>query len=352
MYEKYYKLTGKPFKLAPNPRFFYASRNHKRAMAYLLYGVKQGEGFIVVTGDVGTGKTTLVQHLLRVLKKEDVVAGQIVTTQLNANDMLRLVAGAFDIPFDRVGKATLLKNLESYFRACYQEGKRVLLVVDEAQNLSRGAIEELRMLSNFQIDGDSLLQSFLLGQKEFRITMRSDGFEQLRQRVIAAYHLSPLAPDEVKGYIEYRLRKVGWNDKPHFFDDVYAQIHSFTGGVPRRINLFCDRLLLYVYLEELHEVASKSVASVARDIREEQGGSVMYSEGNTSQPTEAQGMEAGDDGPSEALRTSNIHRDPGDEKRLEAVEGSVAELATVMREELSLLRKAMTGAHKTKEEKS
>ncbi len=127
MYEKYYKLTGKPFQLAPDPRFFYASRSHKRAMAYLLYGVKQGEGFIVVTGNVGTGKTTLVQHLLKVLRKEDIVAAQIVTTQLEANDLLRLVAAAFELPYQRVGKAALLKSLNiSIAVTSYQSGRLYL----------------------------------------------------------------------------------------------------------------------------------------------------------------------------------------------------------------------------------
>nr|MCH9674522.1 AAA family ATPase [Gammaproteobacteria bacterium] len=161
MYEAFYKLRDKPFRLSPDPRFFFNSRGHKRALAYLRYGVKQGEGFIIITGDVGTGKTTLVQTLLRSLDKENIVAAQIVTTQLQADDLVRLVAASFGLAYQRVSKATVLKSLEIFFQACVKEGKRVLLIVDEAQALPRKAIEELRMLSNFQMGGRTLLQAIL-----------------------------------------------------------------------------------------------------------------------------------------------------------------------------------------------
>ncbi len=350
MYAKFYKLTGKPFQLAPDPRFFYASRSHKRAMAYLLYGVKQGEGFIVITGNVGTGKTTLVQHLLRVLKNEDVVAAQIVTTQILADDLLRLVAAAYGLPYQRVSKAALLKSLEAYFRACYQEGRRVLLIVDEAQNLPRRSIEELRMLSNFQIGGSTLVQSFLLGQKEFRTTMRSDGFEQLRQRVIAAYHLQPLGSDEAKGYVEHRLRTVGWKNDPQFDEDAFQEINSFTAGVPRRINLFCDRLLLYVYLEELHHISRKSVATVARDIAGEQGGAIADEPGPPPVPTSTpRNIETEQ---SDNSRHGKKAGPMGKQKdRLGAVEDSVEALGTAVREELSLLRQAIAAAQRPNKEK-
>src|SRR6056297_2052288 len=126
MYEKFYKLSGKPFRLAPDPRFFFASSSHKRAMAYLLYGVKQGEGFIVITGDVGTGKTTLLNNLLRVLAREDVTIAQVVTSQLEAEDLLQVVAAAYGLPFENVSKGVILRNLEEYLRVCYQEGRRAL----------------------------------------------------------------------------------------------------------------------------------------------------------------------------------------------------------------------------------
>jgi putative secretion ATPase (PEP-CTERM system associated) len=272
MYEPFYNLSAKPFRLSPDPRFFFYSRGHKRALSYLRYGVREGEGFIIITGDVGTGKTTLVGTLFDLLEHERVVAAQVVTTQLGADDLLQMVAAAFGLPFEGLGKAALIKHLEGCFRACAQEGKRALLVVDEVQNLPREALEELRMLSNLQWQGQPLLQSFLLGQREFRATMRSEGFEQLRQRVIAAYHLRPLDAEETRGYIEHRLTTAGWSGDPEFAPEVFPRIHAFTGGVPRRINTLCDRLLLLGALEERHRIDLEALETVAEDIVEEQSG--------------------------------------------------------------------------------
>lgn len=269
MYESYYQLSARPFQLSPDPRFFFGSRGHKRAKAYLQYGLHQGEGFIIITGDVGTGKTTLVRTLFAELTNQNVVAAQLVTTQLEAEDMLRMVAASFGLAHETANKATLLKNLETFFAARAREGKRVLLIVDEAQNLPPRSLEELRMLSNFQIAGRPLLQCFLLGQEEFRKTLASDGLEQLRQRVIAAYHLTPLSPEETKAYIEHRLRLVGWNNNPTFTDDAYEAIHKFTGGTPRRINTLCDRLLLFGSLEDLRQISEEAVTTVTDELLEE-----------------------------------------------------------------------------------
>jgi putative secretion ATPase (PEP-CTERM system associated) len=269
MYEQFYGFAQRPFQLSPDARFFFGSGTHKRALAYLRYGIEQGEGFIVVTGDVGTGKTTLVARLFQALDAKGIVAARLVSTQIQADDMLRLVAAEFGLPFDRLSKAALLHKLEQYFRVCVQEGKRALLVVDEAQNLSRRTIEELRMLSNFQWKGKPLVQSLLLGQREFRTLMRSEGFEQLRQRVLAAYHLQPLSEEESRQYIEHRLRLVGWNGDPYIDDDVYPRLYEFTGGVPRKTNLLCDRVLLYGCLEEIHHISRRVVDTVLEDVKQE-----------------------------------------------------------------------------------
>jgi general secretion pathway protein A len=269
MYENFYHLRSRPFQLSPDPKFFFGSRGHNRAKAYLLYGLHQGEGFIIITGDIGTGKTTLVRTLFAELAQQNVVAAQLVTTQLEADEMLRMVAASFGLPHETNNKASLLKSLESFLMARAREGKRVLLIVDEAQNLPSRSLEELRMLSNFQVGGRALLQCFLLAQEEFRRTLQSDGLEQLRQRVIAAYHLSPLSADEVQAYVEHRLRLVGWESDPSFDPQVFEAIHAYTGGIPRRINTLCDRLLLFGSLEELHQITAETVDEVTRELDEE-----------------------------------------------------------------------------------
>lgn len=269
MYESYYHLTAKPFQLKPDPKFFFGSRNHKRAMAYLQYGLSQGEGFIVITGEVGAGKTTLVRNLFRDLDTAEIVAAQIVNTHLSSEDTLKMVAAAFGIPFEDASKAVLLTRIEQFLRACDQQGKRALLVVDEAQNLSSQTVEELRMLSNFQTNDNSLLQIFLLGQPEFRKTLLGADMLQLRQRVIASYHLGPMGIDETRTYIEHRLHMVGWRNDPSLSDDAYSKIHEFTGGIPRKINTLCDRLFLMGYLEEIHAFDKSHVNTVIQDVQQE-----------------------------------------------------------------------------------
>jgi general secretion pathway protein A len=269
MYESYYGLSDKPFRLRPDPHFFFGSKGHKRAMAYLEYGLSQGEGFIVITGEVGAGKTTLVRNMLSTLEAQHIVAAHLVNTHLNAEDVLRMVVSAFGLPAEDANKSALLSRLETFLRTCDAQGKRALLVVDEAQNLSPRTVEELRMLSNFQTDDKSLLQTFLLGQPEFRTTLHSPDMQQLRQRVIATYHLGPMDAVETQAYIEHRLHTVGWKNDPSFTPAAHAAIYEYSGGIPRMTNHLCDRLMLMGFLEELHEFTDKHVDDVIRDIQSE-----------------------------------------------------------------------------------
>jgi putative secretion ATPase (PEP-CTERM system associated) len=268
MYETYYGLSAKPFQLRPDPHFYFGSKGHKRAMAYLEYGLSQGEGFIVITGEVGAGKTTLVRNLFNRLPSDRIVAAHIVNTHLDADDTLRMVVAGFGLPAEG-GKAELLARLEQFLRQTDRQGKRALLVIDEAQNLSARTVEELRMLSNFQTDEQCLLQTFLLGQPEFRATLHSPGMQQLRQRVIASYHLGPMDAQETRGYIEHRLQTVGWKGDPAFSDEAHAAIFAYSGGIPRKTNTLCDRILLMGYLEELHAFGGAEVQAVVSDIHEE-----------------------------------------------------------------------------------
>src|SRR5215510_6323750 len=265
MYEAYFGLNGKPFQLNPDPSFFFGSRGHKRAFAYLEYGLYQSEGFIVITGDVGAGKTTIVRSLLEQLDSAKVVAAQLVSTQLDADDMLRSVGAAFGLPVKSVDKEVLLASLEAFLCQLALDKKRALLVVDEAQNLTPKAIEELRMLSNFQLGDQALLQSFLIGQPELRKMMQSPQMQQLRQRVIASYHLGPLDKAETQAYIEHRLHHVGWKDDPRFDPACFELIHSLSGGIPRRINTLCNRLMLAGFLGEKHALEVADVHAIARE---------------------------------------------------------------------------------------
>ena len=269
MYETYYGLSAKPFQLRPDPHFFFGSKGHKRAMAYLEYGLSQGEGFIVITGEVGAGKTTLVRNLLNKIPTDQIVAAHIVNTSLDPEDTLRMVVSAFGLPFEGASKAELLNRLEQFLRGVDRQGKRALLVIDEAQNLNARTVEELRMLSNFQTDDRSLLQTFLLGQPEFRATLHSPGMQQLRQRVIASYHLGPMDAQETRAYVEHRLATVGWKGDPAFDEGAHAAIYAYSGGIPRKTNTLMDRVLLMGYLEEMHAFTEADINTVVRDISEE-----------------------------------------------------------------------------------
>ena len=277
MYAGHYNLAGRPFQLSPDPRFFYDSRSHQKAMAYLTFGLTEREGFIVITGEIGTGKTTLVRHLLSELNREDYVSASVVTSQLEADDALRMVASAFGLPFQGADKATLLRNIEAFLIDCHSRRKHVLLIVDEVQNMPFSALEELRMLSNFQHDGQSLFQCFLLGQPEFRAVIASDALEQLRQRVIASCHLEPLDENEMREYIEHRLLRVGWAGDPSFDEDAFRLIYRYTDGVPRRINALCGRILLFGYLEDLHHIDGAVVSDVVDELTAERGPPVAQS---------------------------------------------------------------------------
>jgi len=271
MYEAFYGLSGSPFQLSPDPSFFFESKGHRKAFAYLKYGVFQGEGFIVVTGEVGAGKTTLVRALLRGLDPNRVVAAQLVSTQLEANDLLRAVAIAFGLPVKDAGKAELLGALEAFLTSLVPQGRRALLVVDEAQNLTPQAMEELRMLSNFQLGDRALLQSFLLGQPELRDLMRAPSMQQLRQRISASYHLGPMEAEETRAYVEHRLQRVGWKGDPSFDPQFFAALHEATGGIPRRINTLCNRILLGAFLAEGHEIAPAAATEAVEELRGELG---------------------------------------------------------------------------------
>ncbi len=269
MYEAFYGLSSKPFQLNPDPSFYFGSKQHRRARAYLEYGVQRNEGFIVITGEVGAGKTTIVRGLLASLDPAKVVAANLVTTQLDAEDTLRMVGAAFGVRVKDVSKADVLMALEAFLVSQTSQGKRCLLIVDEAQNLTPRAVEELRMLSNFQFGQQALLQTFLVGQPEFRAILQSPSMQQLRQRVTATCHIGPLDLEETQGYIDHRLKCVGSTGRPSFDAAAFEAIFKASGGIPRRINLIADRLLLLGFLGGKDAFGQDEVNEVVNELTDE-----------------------------------------------------------------------------------
>jgi putative secretion ATPase (PEP-CTERM system associated) len=269
MYEAFYGLSSKPFQLNPDPNFYFASKQHRRAKAYLEYGVSRNEGFIVITGEIGAGKTMVLRSLIEGLSGSNVVTGHLVTTQLGAEDTLRMVGAAFGFRVKDVPKSELLITLEAFLISQTSKGKRCLLIVDEAQNLTPRAVEELRMLSNFQFGNQALLQSFLVGQPEFREILQQPEMEQFRQRVAATCHIGPLDQDETRSYIEHRLKCAGATGKPSFEPSVFEGIYKASAGIPRRINAVCDRLLLAGFLAGRSHLTAQDVAEVVLEFQQE-----------------------------------------------------------------------------------
>lgn len=266
MLDDHYGLSGRPFQLTPDPRFWFDTATHKKAMAYLGYGLSQGEGFIVITGDPGAGKTTLLGHLLNGIDAERLNVVKIVTTQIAPEDLLHLVAAGLGVDTTGLPKAQVLQQIERGLHAVARAGRRTLLVVDEAQALPVDSLEELRMLSNFQAGGYPLLQIFLLGQPEFRGLLQEPRLEQLRQRVIAMHHLEPMGAEEVEPYIIHRLSVVGWRGRPRFTNDAIATMYRWSGGVPRRLNTLAGRALLFGAIERIDTFTGADLEAVIRDL--------------------------------------------------------------------------------------
>lgn len=283
MIEEFYGFSAPPFSLSPDARFFYDSPGHRQALAYLRFGLQQGEGFIVITGEIGAGKSTLINRLLDELDRNTTEVAYITTSNVNADDVLRLIAGQFRITPPTPDKAAMLRALESYLIQQRRLGRRALVIIDEAQNLPMGTIEELRMLSNLSVDGQSAIQCFLVGQPQFKSILADPDMEQLRQRVIASYHLDTLNEAETKRYIEHRMQVVGWTGRPEFTDGAISAVYRATLGVPRRINNVCSRLLMHGAIEELDVIDEYA----ANQILSEMGTEVAESASARPKPASA-----------------------------------------------------------------
>ena len=266
----------------PDANMLFVSEGHKNALSYFHYGLLQGEGFVVLTGNSGVGKTTLIKSLINEISTDQhITAATITAANLDAFGVLETISSAFGLKFENKSKVALMKGVNDFASQNYRKNSRVLLIVDEAQTLLPEALEELRLLSNLEYKGKSLMQIFLVGQQELTSTLLASEFEQLRQRIIASYHLSALSEADVEKYITHRLQKAGWNADPEIHKDIYKEIYLWTSGIPRKINLICDRLFLYGFTAEKHKLGTEDIEQVIFDIDKEIRGS-----GNSEKHTE------------------------------------------------------------------
>lgn len=263
MYEQFYGFTGRPFQLAPDPHFYFESGTHRKAMSYLGYGLAQGEGLIVITGEVGSGKTTLIGHFLNGLDVGRLKALNLVACSEDGADLLGLIAEQLGVSIEDGAPGDWLRGIEIALRSEARAGRRTLLIVDEAQKLNMAALEQLSLLSGLRLSEQPLMQIFLLGHPDFHETLfHTPALDALRQRVIATHHLGPMEASEVEPYIFHRLAKVGWSGNPGFSADAFAQFFASSEGVPHRLNALVTRVLLFGALKDLNRISGETVRDV------------------------------------------------------------------------------------------
>ena len=265
MYERFYQLRERPFALSPDPEYLYPSRVHREALDYLRYGLESHAGFVVITGEIGSGKTTLLQTLLRDLDSQTTV-GRIVNTILEPRELIETIMIDFGLESQNRSKPMMLRDLAQYLVDQRLAGRLVLLVIDEAQNLSLGALEELRMLSNLETEKSKLMQIVMVGQPNLRDKLAAPELEQLRQRITVSYHLSPLDAGETANYINHRLRRAALGAPLEFPHEVTDVIHARSRGVPRIINVICDAALVFGYAEERRQIDMTLISDVLSEL--------------------------------------------------------------------------------------
>ena len=332
MYERFYDLRERPFALSPDPDYLYPSRVHREALDYLRYGLESHAGFVAITGEIGSGKTTLLQTLLRGLDTETTV-GRIVNTMLEPRELLETIMIDFGLDPAGRSKPLLLRDLAQYLVDQRLAGRLVLLVIDEAQNLSLGALEELRMLSNLETEKSKLLQILLVGQPNLREKLSSPELEQLRQRITVSYHLAPLDADETARYINHRLRRASIGAPIEFPREATDVIHARSRGIPRVINVVCDAALVFGYAEERRQVDLPLVREVLVEL-ETTGvlpSPARASAGHAPRPVAAEPVVEGETvpvgGPAASVADEPIgDRPAASERNVEGLEGRVAQI--------------------------
>lgn len=263
MYESFYGFREKPFSLLPDPGFLYLGKGHGMALSMLKYGLMNQAGFTVITGEIGSGKTTLVRQLLREVDRNTTI-GLISNTSRSIDDLLQSILLAFNIEYRPAGRVELHRLLHRFFQSELQQRRRAVLIVDEAQNMSAEALEEIRMLSNVNADKQSLVQLILVGQPQLRDLLKRRDMVQLTQRVMVDYHLQPLSGEETRQYIRHRVKTAG--GRPDIFEDsAYDAVFEYTGGIPRLINVLCDTALVCGYAEQSQAISEQLIRLVAQE---------------------------------------------------------------------------------------
>jgi general secretion pathway protein A len=267
MYERYFGLKEKPFRITPDPHFLYLSENHAEALDHLYYGITQGEGFMVISGDVGTGKTTIIRSLLERLDDPKIQTAIVLNPLLDIDDLLKVILEDFGLIPKGFTKKELIDQLNSFLLSLNHKGGKAVVIIDESQNLAPDILEELRSLSNLETAREKLLQIVLVGQLELWNKLNSPNLRQLKQRISVSYRLEPLSLKEMKGYIRHRLTIAGFRGELEFSNRALRLIHKISRGIPRLINLLCDRTLLVLYLEQKMKVLPAHIRKAIESLR-------------------------------------------------------------------------------------
>jgi putative secretion ATPase (PEP-CTERM system associated) len=315
MYEEFFHFRSKPFDLLPNPDMLFMSRSHGKALSYLRYGIEERVGFILLSGEVGAGKTTLIRELIK-RHLDNVTLAKVFNTKADSHQLLTMINDDFGLETDGRTKAALLRDLNEFLIDQYAAGKRAVLIIDEAQNLSTDLLEEIRMLSNLETDGGKLLQIVLVGQPELRDTLNSPELLQLRQRIQIGCHLKPLDREEVTEYIYYRMESAGNRTAVDFSSEALDLIHDLSRGVPRLINILCDYLLLDAFANEKRDIAGDDVAAIAEELDFER----QYWQSAQEKPSPATGIHRARKLPKRASQVLKTINDLGN--RLDLLERS------------------------------
>lgn len=270
MYEEFYGLKEKPFNLTPDPRFFFLSENHRGAFEHLLYGIKEREGFLLITGEVGAGKTTLCRALLNKLESHSTVSALILNPMFSGQELLQCILGDFGVQTRATTKKELLDELNQFLLSQQGANRTSILIIDEAQNLPLPVLEEIRILSNLETEKEKLLQIILMGQVELKEKLSLPRLRQLNQRISIRYHLEPLEKEEVPRYIHHRLTVAGSSGDIHFTPGALREIYHYSRGIPRLINLASDRALLAGYAEQSREIQRETVIKGLKSLEGEE----------------------------------------------------------------------------------